>query len=668
MKTFLLFTLFVPLWVYAQLSLPSIFSDHMVLQRDQPIPVWGKGTPGSSVRVEFKRQSVSTVVEDDGNWRVDLAAEAPSFTPANLTIISDENRRRFQDVLVGEVWLCSGQSNMGWTTARSKDADMEIQMARLSGIRLYKVKQVASVSPHFSSEAMWEVCSPETIPSFSAVGYQFGLHLQRVLGMPIGLVQATWGGTPAIAWTRAGVFDKHPLLMEKAREWEGYTGSYDDQLLAWKEKVNEWMKENNLSFGIEDPGIAKIAETWHQAALNDFAWDPIELPAVFEQDIGDINGAVWFRRRIELPMSIRGRDLTLALGTMSDFDKTWVNGVLIGETGPEVANAREVDRRYTIPARLTRGGELAIAIRIFDQGEEGGFTGEARSMLVVGTTSAVRLAGRGWVYQIERELESSFNEATLREYPDAPPKPPSPDSPHRPASLANGMLAPVAPYALRGAIWYQGESDTNWAPDQYDERLRVMIDDWREWWGNEQLQFGVVQLANFMRPKVGPSDDNWPKLRESQRRLVQSLPHSGLVVTIDLGEMNDIHPLNKQGVGRRLARWALTDVYGKLQLRGGPEVREADFSGREVRITFDQVGSGLHIMDAYALGGFTVAGADGIFYPAEAEINESNQVIVQSTTVPRPIHVRYGWQNNPVEASLTNKERLPASPFEIRKE
>ncbi len=287
---------------------------------------------------------------------------------------------------------------------------------------------------------------------------------------------------------------------------------------------------------------------------------------------------------------------------------------------------------------------------------------------MVGTTSAVRLAGRGWVYQVEHELESSFNEALLREYPDSPPKPPRPDSPHRPASLANGMLAPVAPFAIRGAVWYQGETDTHWEPEHYDERLRVMVDDWRAWWENEDLNFGVVQLANFMRTKEEPSDDNWPKLRESQRQLVRSLPNSGLVVTIDLGEMNDIHPLNKQDVGRRLARWALTDVYGILELRGGPEVASADFRGQEVWMTFDQVGSGLHIMDSYVLGGFTVAGADGVFYPAEARIEDPNQVIVHSTSVPEPVHVRYGWENNPVDASLTNKERLPASPFEIRKD
>ncbi|MEX2380822.1 MAG: sialate O-acetylesterase [Opitutales bacterium] len=668
MKTFLILFLFLPLWACAQLSVPNIFSDHMVLQRQQPIPVWGTGTPGTSVRVDFKQQSVSTEVDAEGNWRVDLEPEAPGFSPAVLTISAGESRRQFRDVLVGEVWLCSGQSNMGWSTARARDADMEIQMARLSGIRFHKVNTVTSASPRFSDDAVWEICSPETVGKFSAVGYQFGLHLQRVLGMPIGLVQASWGGTPAIAWTRAGVLDKHPLLVEKAREWEGYTGSYEDQILAWKEKVKDWMKEKNLSFGVQDIGIAEMADTWHQAALNDFAWEPVDLPAVFEKNIGDINGAVWFRRRIELPMAMRGKDLTLALGTISDYDKTWVNGVLIGETGLNVKNAHEVDRRYTIPARLTRGGELALAIRVFDQGDEGGFTGEARSMLVVGTASAVRLAGKGWVYQVEQELESAFDEELLREYPDAPPKPPNPESPHRPASLANGMLAPVAPYAIRGAIWYQGENDTKWEPDRYDERLRVMIDDWREWWENENLYFGVVQLANFMLPKVEPSDDNWPKLRESQRRLVRSLPNSGLVVTIDLGEMNDIHPLNKQDVGRRLARWALTDVYHKLELRGGPEVRSADFKGQEVWITFDQAGSGLHIMDAYALGGFTLAGADGVFYPAEARIEDPDQVIVHSTPVSKPVHVRYGWQNNPVDASLTNKERLPASPFEIRKD
>lgn len=665
MKNTLLLILFVPLAAFAQLEVPAIFSNHMVLQQELPVPVWGKGKPGASVTVTFKTQTISTEVAEDGTWRVDLAPETASFEPARLVIADADDTFTVDDVLVGEVWLCSGQSNMAWSVDRVKDADLEMLMADHPAVRLYKVPRLTASEPLFTSESQWQIADAEAVGAFSAVGYYFGRDLLQVLDVPVGLVDASWGGTPAIAWTREEAFPNHPLLTEKAGEWEGYVDTYDAKLAAWEEELKIWLEEKNITLYVRDPGISEEAKNWHESALNDFQWDKISLPALIENEIGEMDGAVWFRRRLELPGNLRGQELTLALGPIGDYDMTWVNGVLVGETGVEIDLPHTVDRRYTIPARLTRMGELTIAIRVFDRVSTGGFLGENKSMLIIGGTSAVRLGGPGWVYKVESQLESAVGEWELRQYPDAPKRPPEPDSPHRPASLANGMLATVAPYRFRGAIWYQGENDTGWVPEQYGERLRVMFDDWRAWWENDGMALGVVQLANFLEAKTEPSNDPWPVLRESQRKLVRDLPNSGLVVTIDLGEANDIHPRNKQEVGRRLARWALTDVYKKLGLRGGPELVRVRFLSDRIVLSYDQVGEGLHPLNNSTLGGYTLAGEDGVFVKADARIDGKDKVVLTSDLVAKPVHIRYAWQNNPIDANLVNKARLPASPFEV---
>lgn len=664
MKFFLFFCLF-PLSLLAQLELPAIFSDHMVLQQQQVIQVWGKGSAGDTVTVRFKDQSVTAEVAANGTWHLSLEQETASFESAELTVADSTSQLAFKDVLVGEVWLCSGQSNMVREVHKVKDADLEMLMADHPALRLFSVEPLTSGQPLFTSRGHWQPTTPERVANFSAVGYYFGRDLHQIMDVPVGLVEAAWNGTPAIAWTRESAFPNHPLLMEKAGEWEGYVDTYDAKLAAWEEDLKVWLEEKNITLYVRDPGISEEAKGWSESALNDFQWDKISLPALIENEIGEMDGAVWFRRRIELPETMRGQELTLALGPIADYDMTWVNGVLIGKTGAEVEQPHTVDRRYTIPARLTRTGELTLAIRVFDRVSTGGFLGENKSMLIIGGSSAVRLGGAGWVYKVESRLESAVGEWEIRQYPDAPKRPPEPDSPHRPASLANGMLATVVPYSMRGAIWYQGESDTGWFPEQYGDRLRVMIEDWREWWGNDRFEFGVVQLANFLEPKMEPAHDPWPILRESQRTLVRDLPHSGLVVTTDLGEMNDIHPSNKQEVGRRLARWALADVYEKLPLRGGPELVRVRFLSDRIVLSYEQVGDGLHIIDGMNLGGFTLAGEDGVFVKANARIDGKNKVILTTDLIEKPVHIRYGWQNNPVEANLGNKARLPASPFEV---
>jgi sialate O-acetylesterase len=508
LPTLIVFTLTVSVLNLRALELPTIFSDHMVLQQGQPLPVWGRAEAGSTVTVAFGKQSVDAVADADGKWLATLAPETASAEPATLQVRSGQKEVSFKDVLVGEVWLCSGQSNMQLTVQESLNADLTALGGSKPLLRLYLVDRVASTTPRFSANATWTATDSKTISAFSAAGFYFGSVLQSTLGVPVGLIAASWGATPAIAWTRPAVLDKHPLLIQRVAEWEEGMKKFPEQFVAYQAKCAEWNQANGK------PPDAKV-----------------------------------------------------------------------------------------------------------DQ----------------------------WTY------------------PNAPKPPPyDPNGSNRPGNLANGMLATVAPFAIRGAIWYQGENDTDWVPEKYDERLGVMVDDWRIWWNNPSLAFGVVQLASHMQPVDGPSDDPWAKLRESQRRFVRKDPHAGLAVAIDVGEANSIHPFNKEAVGQRLARWALADVYKKISLRGGPEPIEATFEA-VVKIRFESVGGGLWAFNGDPLEGFTLAGADGVFHAAKAEIKGKDTVEVSSPSVPAPQTVRYAWAKNPRGANLTNKQRLPAGPFEMTK-
>jgi sialate O-acetylesterase len=453
------------------LELPTVFSDHMVLQQGQPLPVWGRADAGATVKVTFGKQAVEAVADADGNWSAALAPETASATPATLQVTSGQKEIAFSDVLVGEVWLCSGQSNMQVKVESSLNGDLFMLGGSNPLLRLYQVEIIPSTTPRFSAKAKWAVTDAASIGKFSAAGFHFGTVLQSILGVPVGLIGAYAGGTPAIAWTRPSAFPKHPLLVQHVADWEAGMPSYAERNADYKIRFATWKKSR---------GIAPDA----------------------------------------------------------DID-VWA-------------------------------------------------------------------------------------------YADSPkPELYDPKGTKRPGVLANGMLATVAPFALRGAIWYQGEADAGWVPEKYDERLAVMVNDWRVWWGNPTLAFGVAQLANFTRPVAEPSDGKWPQLRESQRRFAQNNPHAGLAVAMDVGEANDIHPWDKQSVGQRLARWALADVYKKISLRGGPEPVEAKFGGN-VRIRFDSAGGGLWPFNGAPLEGFTLAGADGVFHKATAEIKGKDAVEVSS--------------------------------------
>ncbi len=617
------------------IELPVIFSDHMVLQRDQNIKIWGKATPDEKVRVTFNQQKAEIIAEEDSSWQVTLAPE-PAGGPFELTI-SGENTITLSDILVGEVWLASGQSNMEWPLQATNNAEAEIAAANDDQLRLFTVRKSVAGSPQtvIPSDG-WALTNPDNIASFSAVAFFFGRTLRQSLDVPVGLIHSSWGGTPAEAWTSATSLIEHPDYTEAVETIQANPSAYDLMM-----SMENWLK----AIQENDQGFTGDTPAWAAADFDDSNWSTMSLPGLWEEDaLPDYDGSVWFRRTISLPDGWQDKDLTLKLAMVDDLDQTWVNGDLVGTT-----DQYNAPREYTVPASTLKAGDNVIVIRVLDTGGGGGIWGEAEDMTLGpadGSMRAMPLAG-DWKY---REA-IDFNAAKI------PPRPGGQQN--SPTVLYNAMIHPLLPYTIKGAIWYQGESNASRA-HQYQSLFPMMIEDWREKWGYT-LDFHFVQLANFTALQQNPSEaQDWPELREAQT-MALDLPNTGMAVTIDIGEADDIHPRNKQDVGYRLAQSALKVSYGQEIMPAGPLYKDFSVDGNEIRITFENADNGLKTSDGGPVKGFAIAGEDQQFQWADTRI-EGSQVIVSNPRVPYPVAVRYGWANNPI-VNLYNTEDLPASPF-----
>ncbi len=619
--------------------LHPLFSDHAVLQQRKEIPVWGWTEPGAEVIVSLAHQMMLAKADESGRWEVRLGPFAPGG-PHELKV-QGLQEAVVGDVMIGEVWLCSGQSNMEWPVSLSQNPEEEIGSADHPGIRLLTVPKRISAGPVESFEASWQVCSPETVADFSAVGYYFGRSLHQETGVPVGLIDATWGGTVAEAWVSGQgigqLADFGPALSEVAR----WRGEEEEILRRYAESIQAWWKDN-------DPGSAPDA-MWSRPSLGDSDWPEMQLPGHWEGDaLPDFDGVVWFRKSFGIPALWEGSDLILHLARIDDGDTTFVNGHQVGST-----LGWNTERRYRIPAGLLRKEGNVIAVRVLDTNGEGGFHGRPDEMYLApaeGARPGAQPLSGWWKWKRGKERTE------LKPLPQPPGS-----SPNRVTVLYNGMIAPLVPYALRGAAWYQGESNAG-RPTQYRTLLPTLIGDWRARFGQGDFPFLIVQLANFMQREAQPAESRWAALREAQDLAARNDPMTGLAVAIDIGEAGDIHPRNKQEVGRRLALEALRIAYGREDLVSqGPVFSGMVRNGASLVLSFDSVGSGLVARGGDSLEGFAVAGSDGRYVWAQARI-EADRVVVASPEVEEPRSVRYAWANNP-GANLYNREGLPAAPF-----
>lgn len=616
--------------------LSPIFTDHMVMQRAKKNTFWGWAPPGTKVRVSVSGKSGQGTADASGKWtaRVDPPAVGGPYTLA----VDGPQHLELHDVMVGDVWICSGQSNMEMGISLTDNAAGDIASSADPGLRLYMVPHATAFDPVKVNAGAWAQCDPTSIANggwggFSAVGYHFGKELRRRLGVPIGLVETSWGGTIAEAWTsrpsveRFGDFKSSLDMIDQLKR---------QPALPYPTMVDNWLKKN-------DPGVR---ERWQDSAEG---WKPIQMPKPYEEiGLRDFDGTVWFRKELQLGETPTGV-ATLTLGAIDDIDVTFVNGVAVGSG--YVYNA---DRVYNIPAGTLHQGKNVITVLTLDTGGGGGFTSDVDHLKLeypasvdIGGRVSLPLAGE-WGYRIGADLKKT----------EAAPRPIN-DNPNIPTVLYNGMVAPIVPLAIKGAIWYQGESNADRAY-QYRRLLPTMIADWRRSFGQGDFPFYIVSLANYMAKKDVPGDDAWAELRESQAMTARNVKNSGLAVTIDVGDPNDIHPKDKRTVGYRLALNALHGVYGEDVVYSGPTYRSMSVENGTIRLRFDHAEGGLAAKGG-KLPAFAIAGADRKWVWADARI-DGDTVVVSSPKVAQPVAVRYAWESNPV-ATLVNGAGLPAVPF-----
>jgi len=616
-------------------ELNPLFQDNAVLQCDTHVPVWGSGRDGEKITVAFAGQKVSTIATN-GVWKIWLKPMKPNATPQTLTVAGDTTSV-VTNVLVGEVWVASGQSNMerqlGLRPGQQPITDWEKEAAAANDpqIRQFYVPQEKSFTPQTTAKGSWSVCAPDTVINFTAVGYFFARDLFAARHVPVGIIHSSWGGTPAEAWTSEAALQKLPDFAEPLAQLKKLAVDPELARRETMEKQEPWYQK-------VDPG-SKPGAAWSAVELATDDWKTMTLPTFWESaGYPDFDGIFWFRRAFDLPENWDGGDVVLHLGAVDDNETTWINGTQVGAT-----DGWTVPRVYRVPGRLLKHGQNVIAVRVLDTGGGGGMYGGGDAMRLLfgagGTSSFLSLTGNWLCKQSSSLKETGW-----------PPGNFSQDS-SAPTVLYNGMIAPLLPYAIRGVIWYQGENNVG-RERQYQTLFPAMITDWRQAWGEGNFPFLFVQIAPFRA--------NTPEIREAQLLTLQRTKNAAMAVTIDCGDANDIHPPHKQPVGARLALAARALAYGERIEYSGPVFTAVTMDGPNAVLHFSHLGDGL-VARGGELRGFVLAGADGVFHPAQAVV-VGDTVVVNSTKVARPMAVRYGWANVP-DGNLFNRVGLPASPF-----
>lgn len=636
------------LGLQAKVSLQPIFSNNMVLQQQTQAPIWGEGKPQKKVTVltSWDNKKYTTMSDSSGHWTVSVATPKAGG-PYSITI-SDGSPVVLNDVLIGEVWICSGQSNMempmqGWDIKMNQE---EIaQSGKYKNIRLLQVNEVTSPTEEQTITVRnnsWMTCTPENVKDFSATGYFFGKNINESQNVPVGLIMTCWGGTPVEAWTSGNKLNEFPEYRQTISSLMTQPKGKAERETTYQKEYNAWMSRTRLKEGSLD---SKGNNVFTAPNFDDSSWRTMNLPTQIEKaGLSGFDGLLWFRRAIVVPAGWAGKDLDLNLACIDDNDVTYFNGVEIGNT-----QGFNVARHYTVPGKLVKAGRKVITVFNIDTGGEGGIWGDAKDMNigVKGGTNPMSLAGKWFV-----------NPSTDLAKAEPMPKNFS-GNPSVPSVLFNQMIKPLIPYAMRGAIWYQGEANENRAY-QYRELLPAMINDWRERWGYN-FPFYIMQLANFRDRNNEPVESLWAELREAQSLTAEHTANTAMAVNIDLGDAHNIHPTTKSEVGKRLSLLARALTYGEKIEYAGPIYRTYTTEPGKMILSFSHSRGGLKTTDGGTLKGFSIAGPDHKFYWADAVIKD-NKIVVSSPNVKEPVAVRYAWQDNP-ECNLTNSSNIPASPF-----
>ena len=632
-KLAIIFIIVFSLASFGKVKLPKLISDGMILQRNTDVNIWGWADANENISVSFVGSTYNTIADNKGNWKVVLADLKPGG-PYQMQI----NSITINNILVGDVWVCSGQSNMELPMRRvSWNYPSEIEHSENKYIRQFLVpdKYNFDEPQNDLSSGTWKSASPENTPDFSATAYFFAKFLYEKYKVPIGLINSALGGSPVESWISGNALKKFPKYYNEAK-------LFRDSILIKKIEASDRARSNawytllhKVDRGFKDP-----ENIWYKTNLNTSDWSTMEVPGYWseETDLGQLNGVIWFRKKVEIPSSMAGKSAKLILGRIVDADSAFINGQFVGTVSYQYP-----PRRYDIPTGLLKAGENTIVVRVISNIGKGGFVPDKQYAVVTKDTS-INLTGE-WKFHLGAEMPPLESQTFIR---------------WKPTGLYNAMIAPLLNYKIKGVIWYQGESNAE-RPKEYLSLFSTMIKDWRTNWNEGDFPFLFVQLPNFMETKSEPSESNWALLREAQLKTL-SLPNTGMVVAIDIGEWNDIHPLDKKDVGYRFALAAEKLAYGDNIVYSGPIYKSMKIDGNKIILSFTHTGSGLIAKGDNKLKYFAIAGNNKKFVWANAKI-ENNKVVVWNDKVKNPVAVRYAWADNPDGANLYNKEGLPASPF-----
>jgi len=622
--------------IFTQIRLPKLISDGMILQRDTELKIWGWASAGENVSIYFNEATFKTIADQNGNWQIILPKQKAGG-PYSMKI-AGKNTIEINDILFGDVWLCSGQSNMETTMSRvSPLYSKEIPEINNPQIRTFIVpKEYEFSGPKDDiSGGSWLKADQTNIMKFSAVGYFFAKEIHEKYNVPVGILLSAVGGSPAEAWVSEKGLKNFPVYLEDGRKHKNK--SFIDSIrTSDRNRINSWYSSLNA----KDAGYANPAMRWNSNNLNTNDWSIMNIPGFWaDSEPGLKNGVVWFRKTFNIPEESAGKSAKLNLGAIVDADSVFINEVFVGNTTYQYP-----PRRYEIPAGILKSGENIITVRVVSNIGKGGFVKEKPYEIVFENTT-IDLKGE-WQYKSGAEMGPLLGETFFT---------------YKPTGLFNAMIAPLKNYKVKGAIWYQGESNAE-RPLEYKNLLTDLINDWRLTLNQGNIPFIIIQLPNFMASKPEPSESNWARLREAQLKTL-SVANTALAVTIDIGEWNDIHPLNKKDVGKRVSLAARKVAYGEEKVvYSGPVYQSMEIKENKIILTFNTFGSDLKAKDCGELKQFAIAGNDKNFVWANAEI-DGNKIIVSSDKVPNPVAVRYAWADNPEGANLYNSEGLPASPF-----